>query len=265
MNDIVAAFHEYFEIVVADTPELLKEAFSLRYYIWCITERYFDASSYQDQLEKDEFDERSVHILLRHRSSDTFVGTARLILSNSKFKDSKLPIELHTHFYSEFTDFKPLRPYTAEISRLAIRNDFLKRKEDLYFGNSINTMENFKRARGRRFPHPMLALMVGLIQICAKLKIYYWFSAMTPALNRLLGFYGMQHDPIGPFVDYYGLRRPYYISLFDMLERMFIRHPDIWELVTDSGRIWPVNLEELKLVHRHKQDLPNNYVNIMTC
>ena len=35
MSSLIVAFHHYFEIVSANTPELLKEAFRLRYEIYC--------------------------------------------------------------------------------------------------------------------------------------------------------------------------------------------------------------------------------------
>ncbi len=68
MNDITAAFHEYFEVVFADTPSLLENVFNLRYRILCIENKYpnVDAANYPDELERDEYDDRSLHLLLRH-------------------------------------------------------------------------------------------------------------------------------------------------------------------------------------------------------
>ncbi len=45
MNDITAAFHEYFEIVIADTPVLLKQVFSLRYQVLCVENSYPDVDA----------------------------------------------------------------------------------------------------------------------------------------------------------------------------------------------------------------------------
>lgn len=65
---------------------------------------------------------------------------------------------------------------------------------------------------------------------------------MEPALNKLLGFYSLQMNPIGPPADYHGLRTPYYLYLPDLLDRMYQDHRSLWELITDHGRIWPMNL-----------------------
>ncbi len=39
MNDVVAAFNEYFEIIHVDSPELLRDVFRLRYQVLCIEQR----------------------------------------------------------------------------------------------------------------------------------------------------------------------------------------------------------------------------------
>lgn len=255
MNDITAAFHEYFEVVFADTPSLLENVFNLRYRILCIENKYpnVDAANYPDELERDEYDDRSLHLLLRHRPSNTFVGTARLICSNSSDIEQKFPVELHTQFYSAYADLSVPRAQAVEISRFGILSDFFKRKSDLDF--AINKISKYPDiSRRRRFPHPMLGLAVGIIQMCAKYGIYYWFSAMEPALNRLLGFYGLQLHPIGPLTEYNGLRRPYYICLLDVLERLHANHHDIWELATDNGRVWPANLDAFRSICGGRQE-----------
>ena len=51
MNDIEAAFHQYFEIVTADTEELLKEVFNLRFRILCVHNIIpgFNSSNYPEE------------------------------------------------------------------------------------------------------------------------------------------------------------------------------------------------------------------------
>ena len=39
MNDVVAAFNEYFEVIDAHSPELLRNVFHLRYQVYCIEQR----------------------------------------------------------------------------------------------------------------------------------------------------------------------------------------------------------------------------------
>lgn len=49
-NDMLSAFDEYFEAITADTPELLEQAFRLRYVVLCTEARFpgFEAARYPD-------------------------------------------------------------------------------------------------------------------------------------------------------------------------------------------------------------------------
>ncbi|SFU42271.1 N-acyl amino acid synthase, PEP-CTERM/exosortase system-associated [Nitrosomonas eutropha] len=255
MNNLEAAFHQYFEIVHANTPELLKEAFSLRFRVLCVHNDIsgFNSVNYPNKLESDEYDSRSVHLLLRHRPTDTFIGTTRLILPDSQHPENKLPTELHTRFYPEFQVDPLSRKHTAEISRFAISSNFFKRKNEHYTlagPVDIPTRSVDKPQERRHFPHPMLALVVGIIQICAQYEIYHLLSSMEPALNKLLGFYGLQLNAIGPSTDYHGLRSPYHVCLLDVLDRIYRNQQVIWELVTDHGNIWPADLTFLRQQNR---------------
>ncbi|MXS80562.1 PEP-CTERM/exosortase system-associated acyltransferase [Nitrosomonas sp. GH22] len=257
MNDLEKAFHQYFEIVHANTPELLKEAFGLRFRILCVYNDIsgFNSVNYPDKLENDEYDSRSAHLLLRHRPTDTFIGTTRLILPDLQHPENKLPTELHTQFYPEFQVDPSSRKHTAEISRFAILSDFFKRKNEHYTlagPVDIPTRPAGKPHERRRFPHPMLGLVVGIIQTCAQYEIYYLLSSMEPALNKLLGFYGLQLNSIGPSTDYHGLRSPYHVCLLDVLDRIYRDQRTIWELVTDHGNIWPADLTLLRQQNRRQ-------------
>jgi N-acyl amino acid synthase of PEP-CTERM/exosortase system len=185
-------------------------------------------------------------------------------LSSSLGNDKKLPIELYTQFYPANTNMNLPRQQSIEISRFIILNSFLRRKGDNYFMMDKNA-ELLEGNGRRRFPHPMLGLAIGIIQTCAIHNIYHLFSIMDPALNRLFGFYGMQFYPIGPLVSYHGLRRPFYVCLIDVLERMYENHRDIWELVTDNGKVWPENLEYFKSICGPRQNVSNTDISIINC
>ena len=107
------------------------------------------------------------------------------------------------------------------------------------------------KADRRVFPHLILGLATGIIKLCAEHNITHWVSSMHPATNRLLGFYGLQLEAIGPSSEYHGLRKPYYANLSDVLSRMYLNHRQIWELVTDDGKFWPKSLER-----RRKSRIP---------
>lgn len=243
MNDVVAAFNEYFEVIDANSPELLCEVFHLRYQVLCIEQRApgFEASSYPEKMESDGYDRHSSHILLRHRPSDKFVGAARLILPDPLDPYKLFPTERHMRLDPALIDTSKLvRQTTGEISRLVVVRRFSRRRDELLHAleNGMN-VQKWSPTIQRRFPHPMLALAVGIIRMSVEQNINHWLSVMEPALNRLLGLYGLQLDPVGPIIDHHGLRRPYYSDLVQMLDRMYKNHHQFWELVTDYGRVRP--------------------------
>jgi N-acyl amino acid synthase of PEP-CTERM/exosortase system len=242
-NDLIDAFDEYFEIITVNSPELLEESFRLRHTVLCIEARLpgFNVEDYPDGRETDEFDHHSHHLLLKHRPSNSFIGGARLIRPDPLNLQAPLPIEQHTLIDSELLDTNNLsRQNAAEISRFLLLGKYSRRREERR--RSPDWLSNEQRDQDgnrRRFPHPMLAIAVGIIRTCIQHNITHWFSVMEPALNRLLGLYDLQLDPIGPLANYHGPRRPYYADIRKVLERMHTNNPQVWELVTDRGEIQP--------------------------
>ena len=251
MNDLVAAFNEYFEIIDANSPELLRDVFRVRYQVLCVEQRApgFDPSSYPEQMESDEYDRHSSHILLVHRPSGAYVGTSRLILSDPFDACKPFPTERHMLLDPALIDMGKLpRQRVGEISRLFVLRQFCRRKEELEGQSGLTDIKSAVVQHQRRFPHPVLALAVGIIRMSVKHNVNHWLSVMEPALNRLLGLYGLQLDPVGPLTEHHGRRRPYYVNLTKMLDRMHKDHNQIWELVTDYGRVSPKHTEHVRSI-----------------
>src|SRR6185312_3072567 len=168
MNDVVAAFNEYFEIIDADSPELLCEVFHPRYQVLCIEQRApgFEAASYPERMESDSYDRHSSHFLLRHRPSGKFVGTARLILPDPLDPYKLFPTERHMRLDPALIDVSKLpRQSMGEISRLVVVRRFSRRRDELLHALENGTqVKKWAPTMHRRFPHPMLALAVGIIR-----------------------------------------------------------------------------------------------------
>lgn len=242
MNEIYDAFHEFFELVDADSPALKNEVYRLRYRVFCEETSTFDAKHYPDHLEKDEYDDHSIHILLRHRATGTYVGTVRLIRQDPKCPDKPFPIEKYSQIDSKQVKVNDLpRQEIIEISRFAILKEYTKRR-----GISASMNQTGAVTERRRFPNIGLALVVGIMRACSVYNISHWLSVMEPTLNRLLSYYGSNLEPIGPLVEYHGMRRPYHVPLREVLDRMYKNHRNVWELMTDYGNTWPIALERRK-------------------
>jgi N-acyl amino acid synthase of PEP-CTERM/exosortase system len=263
MSDLYNNFQKYFEIVLADTPELLENVYRIRYQVLCVEQRLpgFDASSYPDKLERDDYDDQSSHILLRHLPSGNFIGTVRLIMFDQARPEKLFPIELYGQLDSALLDIKTLpRHQSGEISRFVISSQFDRRKGDRRKGGECNHKEKTDEnssiierriadRRDRRVTPPLaLLLAAGIVRLSAQRNIHNWLSVMDPALNRLLGFYGLELNPIGPLVNYHGLRRSYYAKVEDVLKRMHKEYYDAWEIVTDYGTYDPSLSSDGKII-----------------
>ena len=55
--DLVEPYHEFFSITMADTDELRKEVFRLRYDVYCKELGWEDPANFPDALERDIYDD----------------------------------------------------------------------------------------------------------------------------------------------------------------------------------------------------------------
>src|SRR3954454_25022818 len=87
-------------------------------------------------------------------------------------------------------------------------------------------------------------LPLGLIKSCVEMSVRegmsHWATVMEPALLRLLTRLGIHFNPLGSLVEYHGRRQPCWVDLDVMLARVHAERPDVWEVITDGGRLWPL-------------------------
>lgn len=260
MSDLYNNFHKYFEIVEADSDELLKVVYRIRYQVLCVEQRIpeFDASLYPDKLEKDNYDSHSSHVLLRFRPSGDFIATVRLILFDPSQPEKPFPVELYTQLDPILFNIRELpRQQIGEVSRFVVVSQFDRRKGERRRQGIRKVDENAavseRRERSsterRSTPNIALILMAGVVRMSFKYNIRSWVSFMTPALSRLLSYAHFQCVPIGPLVNYHGIRRPYYVKVDDLLNRMYKDHRDIWGILTEYGKYHPIQCDEKTVVN----------------
>ena len=248
MTELYENFHKFFEIIVADTAELLENVYRIRYQVLCVEKRLpgFEPEHCPDQQEKDGYDSHSCHVLLRYRPTGDFIGTVRLILPDSSKPEKLLPVELYGQTDPMLCDINALpRLQTAEISRFLVVGQFDRRKDErrregrrkqVAEIDSDNRGAQDRRSTDRRSALSIgLVLMSGVMRMSVKYNIRHWLSVADPALNKLMGFYGLNFNPIGPPVNYHGIRRPYYVKVEDALDKMYKERRDAWEVVTECG------------------------------
>lgn len=244
-NELIDAFNEYFQLIIADTPELKEEVFRLRYQVYCqeIKLPGFESWKFPRGLEIDEYDADSVHCLLRHRPSGKMAGTVRLVLADPDNPNRPFPIEACAARYFDRNLVDPAslpRRNIAEISRLILAKDFRSRKGErrTAYGADNNVSRSGLGNERRHFPHPILGLFVAVVRMSAERGISYWYAAMEPILNRLLRRFKLDLTSIGPVMEYSGPRQPHLDSIDHVLAKAYERHREVWELLTDCGKVW---------------------------
>ncbi len=126
---------------------------------------------------------------------------------------------------------------TAEISRFAISKQFRKRAED----SLIPALYEKAGQPGeqRVIPHITLGLMQAILSMSIENKVSHLAIVVEPALDRLIRKLGIFFAPIGEIIEYHGRRRAHYRSIGALLDETYHLKPEIWEVLTDSGTLWP--------------------------
>jgi N-acyl amino acid synthase of PEP-CTERM/exosortase system len=245
MADLITAFNESFEVVPADSPELLREVFHLRYQVYSeegiIPD--FESWKYPDGLETDEFDHRYIHCLCRHRPSGQIAGTVRLVLADPEDPLAPFPIEHHVGQSFDPARVNPQalpRRQVGEISRLMLTQRFRSRQGEVGVPDGVAQSLTFPEPEDRRrFPHSILGLFVAIGRMTTEHGLTHLYAAMEPRLARLLRRFGIYFPSISPVVEYHGLRQCFLVVAAQVMDRIRRERPEVWELLTDRGRLRP--------------------------
>jgi N-acyl amino acid synthase of PEP-CTERM/exosortase system len=204
-------FREQFQILVADTNELKEEVFKIRYEVYCQELHYESTEKFPSSLEIDPYDEHSIHCLLKHRQSDSYIGCIRLVFPNLKNLEHCIPL---TKVCKLDLDLKQLPANTfGEVSRLAVRGQFRRRTGEAQTPGGLlifpHQTDDTKEKRG----FPIIALSLYLAATCLGVEtgMEKVFVLMEPRLARHLRYFGFYFTQIGDFIEFRGKRGPYEI------------------------------------------------------
>lgn len=229
---------DWFDIVPAITPQLLDEAFRLRYQVYCRERGYEEAAAFTDLRETDSFDRHSVHSLIVSRADASILGTVRLVLADHDSLGSSFPMQQICRNL-RIDRIRPLRlSKTAEISRFAI-SKVARKFSKVPASQEGCLLKNPGDKAGPARPSMVLGLMKAIVQMSREHGVRDWLAVMDPSLLRLLGRFGIYFQPVGPLVAYHGMRQPCYGNIELLLKRIRKEQPDVWAFVTDEGYTVP--------------------------
>lgn len=236
------AYEHWFDVIPANTPSLVERANRLRYQVYCVENNYEDPSVHPCGIERDEYDKRSVHRLLADRTSGSIAGTVRLILPAHK-PEKSFPIQgiCKSPRLSDPKMFYPGR--AAEISRFCISKEF--RQTLLPEESACETTPWSDTGKQDLIPYITLGLMKGIVQMSAEHGVTDLFAVMEPSLLRLLTRFGIFFKPIGPIVQYHGMRQPCYENVEKLLGKIWNVRKDVWDVITEEGTL----LDQLRNKH----------------
>ncbi len=230
-GDLTQHFNQYFEIVLADTEALRKEAFRVRHQVYCEELGYEPIN--RDGLERDNYDDISHHCLLLHKETQRYVGCIRVIPSPNpdsatlpfiKLMGTKLNPKLQS-----LIDIGEVK--YSEISRLAITSSFRRRPGEQQHPDAEGTGENNGQSADserRRLPSMSIGLYLAATAICEREDIGTVIAIMEPRLARLLNRYGLNFEQAGDAIEHRGIRAPFVIYTESVLTSMA---PDLKSLL----------------------------------
>jgi N-acyl amino acid synthase of PEP-CTERM/exosortase system len=229
-DTLLDRFNRQFKALTADSPELMRQAMRVRYQVYCIEHPLESAQANSNGIETDEFDSHAVHSLLLSRQTLVPLGTVRLILPRTPASEESFAVQRLLNASSlKILNSLPLHS-TAEISRFSISQHSRRQPRCLehHFGPAPASHSG---------PLMRLGLMQGIMRMTVKAGITDWCALMEPTLLRMLSAMAIRFRPIGPLVEFRGLRQPCWLNVSDMLRSVRAERPAFWEMITDGGAL----------------------------
>jgi N-acyl amino acid synthase of PEP-CTERM/exosortase system len=207
----------FVELVDEDNPGLLREAHRLCHQVYCVEHSYEVG---QNGTERDEYDDFARHAVVRWRHTGEVVGTVRLILPKTPAGADDFPLQ---HVCDRNVLRGLPRATIGEVSRFALAKQSTKQLRCM----NATTCSLLR-----------LALIQGAVWLSAEAGHTHWLAVMEPTLLRLFRASGIRFVPLGPMVNYHGLRQPSVAELAPMLARLAEEQPAVWDFVTRGGILY---------------------------
>ncbi len=215
--DLKSHFNEFFYITRINTPELLDQAFKLRYEVYIKDCGYEFHNPYgADEIEKDSYDEHSYHCLLFHKPTNNPIGYIRLI-PYKKNGGYLLPVEKFGINFKKSIISKLRSSTMGEISRMAIHPSFRRRLSDRLYKFECSENSNGSRFRVNYLP-------ASLVLACGALMknhhMEHSVALMEYKLAVLIKKYGVVFEKIGDSIQLNGTRTPFLMSSQEIYENL---------------------------------------------
>ena len=233
--NIGVGFHKYFRIDSALSPALQDDVFRIRHEVYCEDLKFETERS--DGREMDHCDAHSVHCLLR-KVDEPFepVGCTRLVLTNPEQPDELLPFEKTCGRLLDRSIVDPsrlARGRIAEISRLAVRGQYRRRKGEEHEQAPINSSD-FSTGAQPRFPYIPTSLLLGAVALAERQQIETVFVLTEPRLAAHFAKLGVEVIQIGAPISHRGTRVPSMMRTEEIIRNMRSLLLPLWRVVREE-------------------------------
>ncbi len=231
-SPIIAQFRSQFSLVLANTPELIEEVYRIRYQVYCQELHYEPEANCQNQMEMDEYDNRSIHCLLMHRPSGLYAGCFRLILSRPpevKFPFEKVYNNKLCYYTAPFS--KIPHNFIGEVSRLAVTARFRKSQNQATMLHAIGDECESQQENVRGCSLIPLSLYLAMTSISLEIGLNSALAMMEPRLARHLRRFGINFTQIADVVDYHGKRALFKITPEEVVNGLNSRSYYLFQLI----------------------------------
>ena len=222
-------FLHYFEVELATSTAQKTAAFEVRYRVYCEEFGYEPGERFPEKAEFDEYDDRSLHCLIRQKSSGDVAGCVRLVPASDDAGEL-LPFE---KYCAESVDkvfvgnLKAERSKMAEVSRLAVDGAFRRRSGEA--ATRYGDIEAMDCSAAEKRTFSLIAISgflacAALADLSGRSDV---FAMMEPFLPRLVKRSGICWQQAGKTIQYHGDRALYYIKTQSAVDSMV---PDLKEL-----------------------------------
>lgn len=228
-------FRQYFRIDAATDDALRDDVYRIRHQVYC-EELQFEPER-EDRREIDAYDAHSLHCLMRTvNAPHTLVGCTRLVLTNPNAPDTPLPFE---HTCEQTLDRRIIDPAKlprgriAEVSRLAVRSPYRRRKGERRVATDINDAD-FGTKDSPRFPYIPIGLYLGAISLAVHKDIDTLFVLTEPRLASHFSRLGVDIRQIGGPISHRGERVPSVMDVPSILRNMRKIMRPFWRAVNEE-------------------------------
>ena len=203
----------------------LRLSYALRCRVYCEERGFLSIADYPDGIEKDEFDDHSLHFGSFDAEGD-MVGSVRMVLR------SPLGFPMFDHCAIDPIWRMKIEaiPNLFEISRLVVSRGCRRQADRGFYtielpsngGTPVHSVHSDRRERGS----VAVSLFKAMYQAARRLHITHSLSAMELTLHRLLRRYHFPFEKIGPECDYFGRVTPFILDVTKTAERLATDYQD---------------------------------------